>query len=88
MQKGVDDIMSGALIETEARTILNQGISQGISQGIKQGIKQGKSLGAIETKEKTALIMLQDGELSIDKIAKYSGLEVAEVERLAGIQTV
>ena len=72
VQKGVGDMMSGALIETEARTILNQGIS----------------LGAIETKEKTALIMLQDGELSIEKIAKYSGLEVAEVERLAGTQTM
>ncbi len=76
VQKCVGVMMSGALIETEARTILNQ------------GIKQGKSLGSIETKEKTALIMLQDGELSIDKIAKYSGLEVAEVERLAGIQTM
>ena len=72
----VGDMMRGALIETEARTILNQ------------GIKQGKSLGAIETKKKTALIMLQDGELSIEKIAKYSGLEIAEVEQLAGIQTV
>ncbi len=80
VQKGVGDMMSGALIETEARTILNQ--------GIKQGIKQGKSLGAIETKKKTALMMLQDGELSIEKIAKYSGLEIAEVEQLAGIQTV
>jgi len=68
VQKGVGDMMSGALIETEARTILNQGIN--------------------ETKRKTALIMLQDGELSIEKIAKYSGLEIAEVEKLAGSQTV
>lgn len=60
--------MSGALIETEARTILNQGINK--------------------TKKKTALIMLQDGELSIDKIPKYSGLKVEEVEQLAGMQTV
>lgn len=32
--------------------------------------------------------MLQDGELPIEKIAKYSGLTVAEVEELAGIWTV
>ena len=76
VQKGVGDMMRGALIETSARRILNQGISQGISQGIN------------ETKKKTALRILQDGELSIDKIAKYSGLEVAEVEQLAGLQTV
>lgn len=29
MQNGVSDMMSGALIETETRTILNQGIKQG-----------------------------------------------------------
>ena len=80
VQKGVGDMMSGALIETEARTILNQGIKQGISQGIKQG--------ANETKKKTALIMLQDGELSIEKIAKYTDLEIAEVEQLAETQTM
>ena len=84
VQKGVGDMMSGALIETEARTILNQGISQGIKQGISQGIKQGVN----ETKKKTALIMLQDGELSIEKIAKYTGLEIAEVEQLAETQTM
>ena len=68
VQKGVGDIMGGALIETEARRILNKGIS--------------------ETKKETALRMLQDGELSIDKIAKYSGLRVEDVEQLAGLQTV
>ena len=76
VQKGVGGMMRGAMIETSARRVLNQGISQGISQGIN------------ETKKKTALRILQDGELSIDKIAKYSGLEVAEVEQLAGLQTV
>ena len=76
VQKGVGDMMSGALIETEARTILNQGISQGIKQGVN------------ETKKNTAIIMLQDRELSIEKIAKYTGLEVAEVEQLAKTQTI
>lgn len=60
-------MMRESLIETEARTILNQGKNQGISQ------KQ----------RETALRMLQDGELSIDKIAKYSGLSITEVEQLA-----
>ncbi len=41
-----------------------------------------------ETKKETALRMLQDGELSIDKIAKYSGLRVEDVEQLVGLQTV
>lgn len=68
VQKGIGGMMSGALLETEARTILNKGKD--------------------EAKKETALRMLKDGELSIDKVAKYSGLDIAEVELLAGLQTV
>ena len=72
VQKGIGGMMSGALIETEARAILNKGIDKGIDK----------------TKKETALRMLQDGELPIDKVAKYSGLDIAEVELLVGFQTV
>ena len=72
VQKGIGVMMSGALLETEARTILNRGKDEGRNQ----------------TKKETALRMLQDGELPIDKIAKYSGLNIAEVELLAEFQTV
>ena len=41
-----------------------------------------------ETKKEMALRMLQDGELSIDKIARYSGLKAEEVRQLAEIQIV
>ena len=68
VQKGVGDIMGGALIETSARRLKNEAEN--------------------ETKKETALRMLQDGELSIDKIAKYSGLRVEDVEQLAGLQIV
>ena len=72
VQKDIGDMMRGALIETEARTILNQGISQGIN----------------ETKKKTAIRMLNMGKLTIEEIAECSELSVAEVEQLAGLQTV
>ena len=68
VQKGIGEMMSGALIETEARTILNKGKAEG--------------------RKEAALRMLQDGELPMDKIAKYSGLDITEVELLAGIQIV
>ena len=68
VQKGVGGMMSGALLETEARKILNRGKD--------------------EAEKETALRMLQDGELSIDKIAKYSGLVIKEVEELAKLGTV
>ena len=44
--------------------------------------------GKAEGRKEAALRMLQDGELPMDKIAKYSGLDITEVELLAGIQMV
>ncbi|EOS79446.1 hypothetical protein C817_02694 [Dorea sp. 5-2] len=61
-------MMRGPLIQTEARTILNRGIS--------------------ETKKETALRMLKMGKLTVDEIAEYSALSVAEVEPLANPQTI
>lgn len=72
VQKGVGDMMRGALVETSARTILNQGISRGIS----------------EAKRQTALRMLKRGKMTVDEIAEDTGLSVAEVEQLTEIQTV
>ena len=69
VRKGVGEIMGGALIETEARVILNQGKSEGIS----------------ETKKKTALRMLRMGKLTIEEIAECAELSVAEVEQIAGL---
>ena len=72
VQKGVGDLMVGALIETEARTILNQGISQ----------------GANAANRETAFRMLKRGKLTIPEIADYTGLSQEEVEQLAELQTM
>lgn len=75
VQKVVGDMMRGTLIETSARTILNQGIRQGRSQGRSQGIN--------EAKKDTALRMLKRGKLTTEEIAEDSGLSIAEVEKIA-----
>lgn len=66
VQKGVGGIMGGALIETEARTILNQGKIQGIDQA----------------KKETALRLLEMGKLTIKEVAEATGLSISEVEHL------
>ena len=76
VQKGVGDIMSGPLIETTARTILNQGISQGLSQGINQNQKE------------IALRMLKRGKMTVEEIAEDTGLSIEEVEQLVWGSTV
>lgn len=57
---------------------VNQGVRQGIEQGIKQGIEQGLK----QAKEDSAIRMIEDGGLSPDKIAMYSGLTLEEVHKL------
>ena len=64
VQKGIGAMMRGPLIQTEARTILN------------------------ESKKETALRMLKMGKLTVEEIAEYSALSVAEVEQLANHQTI
>ena len=64
VEKGIGAMMRGPLIQTEARTILN------------------------ESKKETALRMLKMGKLTVEEIAEYSALSVAEVEQLANLQTV
>ncbi len=72
VQKGVGDMMRGALLETSARTILNQGKNQGISQNQRE----------------TALRLLKRGKQTVEEIAEDTGLSVTEVEQIAGLQTV
>ena len=44
VQKGVGDIMGGALIETEARRILNKGISETKKETALRMLKRGKNI--------------------------------------------
>ena len=64
VQKGMGAIMRGPLIQTEAKTILNEG------------------------KKEIALRMLHMGKLTVEEIAEYSALSVAEVKQLAKLHTV
>ena len=64
VQKGVGDIMGGALIETSARKLKN------------------------EANKETAIRMIKRRKMTIEEIAEDTGLSVAEVEQLAGLQTV
>ena len=62
---------------------LNTGLQQGISQGISQGIKQGAYEKAVET----AKNLISMG-LSIEQIAKGTGLSLEVIQTLKGSQEV
>ena len=67
-------IMGGKVIETEAKKILNYGISQGLRQGVSEGLTQGKILGAIEF----AKGMNMSEEQIVEQIVKKIGLSEDE----------
>ena len=62
---------------------LSKGLQQGISQGISQGIKQG----AYQEKLETAKNFISMG-LSIEQIAKGTGLSLEVIQTLKGSQEV
>ena len=66
-------------IYEEGRT---EGIALGISQGISQGIAQGISQGAEQKAIETARNFLNEG-LSIEQVARCTGLSMKTVEQLA-----
>ena len=66
MQKGEGDMMRGALIETSARTILNQGISQNQRETALKLLKRGKL-----TIEEIA----EDTGLSVSEVEQLAGLQ-------------
>ena len=57
-------------LEMREKELLEQGMEYGIEQGMEQGMEQ------------TALRMLRVGELSVEKIALYSGLDIEKVLEL------
>ena len=64
------------------RELLEQGIDIGRTEGIDIGRTEGIEIGLEKQKEQTALRMLQSGELSVEKIALYSGLDIEKVLEL------
>ena len=64
---------------------LSKGLQQGISQGITQGISQGIKQGAYEKAVETAKNLISMG-LSIEQIAKGTGLSLEVIQTLKGNQ--
>lgn len=73
--EGVEDIMGGKVIETEAKKIFNsgmergleQGLERGIEQGLERGIEQGLEQGIVEGKIET---LYAECKMSVPDIAK------------------
>ncbi len=75
VQKGIGDLMRGALIETSARTILKQ--------GFREGREEGRAEGQAEERIQSAMRMIAAGKFQIEDIAQISCLTVEQVRELA-----
>lgn len=59
-----------------------QGEAAGYKRGIECGIEKGLEQGALQNAEQTAISMLRDGDLSLDKIAKYTNISLEQLKTL------
>ena len=66
-------------VRAEAKAeFLAEGRAEGLSEGLSQGLSQGRS----EAQEGFVLKMLKAGELTLKKIAEYSGMTLAQVKAI------
>ena len=68
VKKGVDDVIGGKILEHEAKTILQRGISQ----GIREGEIKGRIAGIME--------LVKDGILSLADAAKRLNMKEEELK--------
>ena len=68
-------------ISTAREEGMAKGIEEGMAKGIEEGMAKGIEEGEKNAKIETARKMLLDG-LTMDVVAKYSGLSIAEIEAL------
>ncbi|WP_328984066.1 hypothetical protein [Thiorhodovibrio winogradskyi] len=64
-------------------TLIGDAHDQGVEQGRKEGRQEGRDEGRQEERNKTALAMLQGGQLDVATIARYTDLSETEVQELA-----
>lgn len=69
MQKGVGGMMSGALIETEARTILNKGKNEGLNE-----VKREMARRMLQDEEPTEKIVRYTG-LNAVEVEQMAGIQ-------------
>ena len=77
VQKGVENIMRGKIIEYEAKTIRNKAIAEGRAEGKAEGIAEMKA--QIEERAKD---MLRD-KMTLSLVEKYTHLPMPRIEELA-----
>lgn len=74
VREGVRSVMCGKVLEYEAKTIRNEGLSQGLSQGILEGRSQGRL--------ETCLELVRDGLLTTEEAANRLNKTIEEIESL------
>ena len=66
----------------EMTTEFNKMLKEYDQRGERRGFRKGIDLGRNEGRRETAINMIADGTIPLEKIAKYSGLSLKEVESL------
>ena len=63
-------------------SIWEEGHTEGLAEGHKVGLAEGHKAGLAESSEHSAIRMIDDGNLPVEKISLYSGLSLEYVIEL------
>ncbi len=81
INRDIDEKVKEDFIRNSRKRYLEEGKLMGLQQGLDKGREQGKEEGELKRNIEIAISMLQDNE-SIDKIVKYTGLTVEQIEKI------
>lgn len=77
-----DEHLNAVMIQNDVLgNAREEGLAEGRAEGLTQGLTQGRAEGRAEAKKDIVKSMLSNG-LSVEQVAKYSGLTVEEVESI------
>ena len=88
IRKGVGAVMSGQVLDYEAKRILNEGRREGIEEGRREGMEEGHRAGMEEGRQEgiieTLAGLVKDGLLSIQDAARRAGIPESVFARKMG----
>lgn len=82
LQKGVGELMAGALIETDVRKARDEGYNNGLSEGISKGISKGISQGIVQAMNEVAENMIK-AQKPANEIHAFTGLSIEALKKIA-----
>lgn len=73
----------GVIYNVKEDAFYQEGVEEGIKKGIEKGLEEGIEKGLEKGKKAMIIQLLKDGDFTIKKIAKISGMTIKQIQEIA-----